>query len=75
MYSLSDIESYYYAVNFSSSDKYYVLKVGNSCDDFNDFIDHNSTYSSQQNINNFTYDFYHHRLLLIYRKIFYCKSC
>lgn len=57
MYSLSDIESYYYAVNFSSSDKYYVLKVGNSCDDFNDFIDHNSTYSSQQNINNFTYDF------------------
>lgn len=57
MYSLSDIESYYYAVNFSSSDKYYVLKVGNSCDDFNDFIDHNSTYSSQQNINKFTYDF------------------
>lgn len=57
MYSLSDIESYYYAVNFSSSDKYYVLKVGNSCDDFNDFIDHNSTYSSQQNIKKFTYDF------------------
>lgn len=57
MYSLSDIESYYYAVNFSSSDKYYVLKVGNSCDDFNDFIDYNSTYSSQQNINKFTYDF------------------
>lgn len=57
MYSLSDIESYYYAVNFSSSDKYYVLKVGNSCDDFNDFIGHNSTYSSQQNINKFTYDF------------------
>lgn len=57
MYSLSDIESYYYAVNFSSSDKYYVLKVGNSYDDFNDFIDHNSTYSSQRNINKFTYDF------------------
>ena len=57
MYSLSDTESYYYAVNFDSSDKYYVLKVGNSCDDFNDFIDHNSTYSPQQNINKFTYNF------------------
>lgn len=57
MYSLSDTESYYYAVNFDSSDKYYVLKVGNSCDDFNDFIDHNSICSSQQNINKFTYNF------------------
>lgn len=57
IYSLSDTEAYYYAVNFDSSDKYYILKAGNSCDDFNDFIDHNSTHSSQQNINKFTYNF------------------
>lgn len=57
IYSLSNTESYYYAVNFDSSDKYYILKVANNCDDFNDFLHNNSTYSSQQNINKFTYNF------------------
>lgn len=48
MYSLSDIESYYYAVNFSSSDlqkKSFTVKVvkpyamyDSFCDDFKDFV-------------------------------------
>lgn len=60
MHSLSDVESSYYAVNFNNSDKYYALKIRRNFDNFNDFINSNSTYtntSNERNLHKFTYDF------------------